>query len=202
MNIYLIRHGQTDWNGGGRLQGNIDTNLNEIGVNQARLAGKRLANQEIGLIYCSNLARAIQTAQLMNDFLQAPLTIVPELREISYGQWEGRLWEEIRRENPDFVQRWLLDRTNLPVPGGESFQDVKNRLQSVIALLQNHASPSVAVVTHEGIIKTLICMFLAIDLEKQARFLFHNGSISTITYDSIQGYRIINLNDTAHQETD
>ncbi|MGE5583173.1 MAG: histidine phosphatase family protein [Bacillota bacterium] len=202
MNIYLIRHGQTAWNNEGRIQGNVDTDLDSIGQKQADLTGKRLAGQQIDQIFCSDLHRAVQTGEIINKHLQAELIIESGLREIKYGQWEGRQWEDIRAHYPEYVEKWLHDRINLPAPGGESFADLQKRLQGVITRIKNQSSQNVLIISHAGVLKTLTCIFLELNLENHSKFVFRNCGISIIRFHTkSQQSQLICLNDCSHLES-
>lgn len=179
----------------------MDPELDATGVRQAELAGERLSKWGIGAIYCSELQRAARTAQIINGYAQARLILLPDLRELSYGTWEGKRREEVERENAVFIQQWLQDRFHISAPGGESFHDLGIRLERVVALLTHATADKIAVVTHQGVLKALLCLFLEISPAKQAHFWFHNGSISAVEYDRpAHHFKILFLNDCAHLE--
>ena len=96
--IYLLRHGQTDWNKVGRMQGQTDIPLNQIGIESAYRAVESVLQKKITSIYSSDLLRAKQTAEIINSYLNVPLNFDKRLREIGYGDIEGKLKEEITPE--------------------------------------------------------------------------------------------------------
>src|SRR6266851_890326 len=98
--IYLIRHGETDWNRDRRIQGQSDTPLNDVGRAQARLLGLKLLDVRFELAYSSDLSRAIETAELILE--PRPIAIATDvgLRERAFGEWEGGLAEEIGQSYP------------------------------------------------------------------------------------------------------
>ena len=201
MIIYLIRHGQTGWNQEGRFQGNRDTELDTTGVRQAEQMGKRLSKTQhpIATIYCSPLTRAVQTAQIINRYTKAKLIPLPDLRELSYGTWEGKKREEVEKENAVFIRQWMEDRFNIPAPGGESFRDLEERLQPVMTTLTSSGAAQVAVLTHQGVLKTLLCLFLGISPAQQSAFWFQNCSLSAVQYNPAASHcKILFLNDYCH----
>jgi probable phosphoglycerate mutase len=103
--IYLIRHGETEWNLAGRWQGHADVPLNELGARQAQLVGRRLAREgaRFDAIYSSDLARAFQTAWEIGAAVKVPVQLLPPLREIDLGAWSGRTYDEIKQLFPEEV---------------------------------------------------------------------------------------------------
>ena len=99
--LLLVRHGETDWNADGRLQGQTDRPLSEFGRRQARQLAEELAGEELDAIYASDLARARETAQIVAERLELPVAFDPDLREKDWGNWEGLTGVE--RDRVEFV---------------------------------------------------------------------------------------------------
>jgi probable phosphoglycerate mutase len=137
--IYYIRHGETEWNALGRLQGVQDIPLNERGRTQSVHAGQILADlfrrdgsiaSSIGFV-ASPLGRARQTMDLVRDVLKLPFSgyaIDDRLREIGYGQWEGSTLAEMQAQDPDLFARRQLEKWTVAPPGGESYVSVQARM--------------------------------------------------------------------------
>jgi broad specificity phosphatase PhoE len=138
-NLYYIRHGETEWNAVGRLQGTQDVPLNDLGRSQAAHVGGVLA----GLFACdgrdklslpfvaSPLGRARATMELVRGTLNQPLhdyTIDDRLREIAYGEWEGSTLAQAQARDPERFARRLADKWNVAAPGGESYAAVQARV--------------------------------------------------------------------------
>lgn len=174
MDILLIRHAETDpgsrenYNG---KKNRFDPPLNERGRAQAELLGRRLAGSRVGKIISSDLTRAADTAQAANRYLDAPIELREELREIDMGMLHGRTWEQLRVELPEQWAAWHRHETDVPYPGGESGGDAAARAMAAVGGILRAGLDSVAVVTHGGIIRILICAMLGIGQEK--RFLFN-----------------------------
>jgi broad specificity phosphatase PhoE len=137
--IYYIRHGETEWNAEGRLQGVQDVPLNDLGRTQAACAGRILADlfardgrSEASLNFvASPLGRARQTMELVRGVLRLPLpdyAIDDRLREIGYGQWEGSTLAEMQAKDPDLFARRQAEKWTVSPPGGESYVAVQARM--------------------------------------------------------------------------
>jgi broad specificity phosphatase PhoE len=135
--IYLIRHGETDWNRAGLLQGTSDIPLNRAGRQQAERLAERLAGVSLDAAYTSPLRRARATAEAVLSGRALPLVELPELREICYGLWQGRGAAPRGRCNPGLEWRWRSSPWRVRFPGGESLMEVEERVAG--ALRRIHA---------------------------------------------------------------
>jgi 2,3-bisphosphoglycerate-dependent phosphoglycerate mutase len=117
--LFLFRHGETDWNREGRLQGHTDTPLNRTGLAQAEALARRLRPHRLDAILSSDLSRALTTARIVADALRVPLTSDPGLRETSVGAAEGLIWADAKaRFGEELTERWYSE--NAAFPGGET----------------------------------------------------------------------------------
>jgi alpha-ribazole phosphatase len=165
--LILIRHGQTDWNVEGRYQGQADVPLNRQGLEQARKVAAALAQEKIDAIYSSDLARARQTAEIIQQATGAPLHIEPRLREISQGLWEGMLFSEIKARDPQRHARRKVDPLNTAPPGGETVGQVRQRvLAAVREILRRHPEQRVALVSHGLALAILITEARGLPIEQ------------------------------------
>lgn len=197
MDLYLIRHGDNP----APAPGNIDPDLTEKGIEQARKLGERLKILAPERVYASTLTRAIQTARVACQDLLIPIEPRSELVEINFGRLREVTWEQYEQENPGYYAEWTRHETDLPYPGGESGADVARRVLPFIEELKASGLRRVAVVTHGGVIRTLLCAFLGLGQEK--RFLFgaplENTSITIVRWDAEEGkWYIHSLNDASH----
>jgi uncharacterized phosphatase len=144
--LVLVRHGQTDWNLQGRIQGSSDIPLNETGRRQAREAGRQLADERWDAIVASPLIRAFETAQLIAAGIGLPnVEAIDDLRERAYGAAEGLTGREAE------------DRYHGSVPGRETREQVLERVHpALVRLAEERPGQSVLVVTHGGVIGTLV----------------------------------------------
>lgn len=196
--IYLVRHGQTLWNSSARYQGHADVGLSDIGREQARALSKRLAKEAINAIYSSDLKRALETASILAEPHNLPVQALPELREINFGAWEGLTFDEIKAKYPELAERWHKLPATVRIPGGETFEEVKERAYSIILkLVQKHDPGAIVVVTHGGTIRAIICALLEIDLNHAFHIRQDNGSLNIIEFYEDWGILCL-LNDTTH----
>jgi broad specificity phosphatase PhoE len=160
--IYYIRHGETEWNANGRLQGTQDVPLNERGVRQAAAAGGILADllarngRDMSVAYVSSpLGRARTTMELVRGTLRLPpddYAIDDRLREIGYGEWEGSTLEQAEARDPDLFARRLADKWRVAAPGGESYDQVQARVSE----WYGGVTRDTVAVAHGGTARTLM----------------------------------------------
>jgi probable phosphoglycerate mutase len=198
--FFLIRHGETVWNLENRFQGQRDSPLSDKGRQQAQRLGEHFKEIEIQALYSSDLGRAVGTAEPIAASKSLPLQTMASLRERSFGIFEGRCREEARAENPEAFEAWNLGSFSEVVPGGESRQNLCER---VIEGLENiaaaHQQQSVAVVTHGGVLSSLWRYFEPSRQEQQG-FLIPNGSISQLSYSDQGQWQVLNWSKVDHLE--
>jgi probable phosphoglycerate mutase len=161
--LILLRHGQTEWNASDRMQGQIDTDLSELGRRQAKdVARDLVARDAIGIV-SSDLRRAYDTARALAD--HTGLAVVPDrrLRETSLGEWEGLTHFEVDARYPGARQAWRLDPTFTP-PGGETKVEVGARslpvVQELFAQRADWPGRTIVLVAHGGLIAALTAALL------------------------------------------
>ncbi|WP_029002883.1 histidine phosphatase family protein [Azorhizobium doebereinerae] len=157
--LFLVRHGETDWNVAGRLQGRRDIPLNSLGRAQAARVGRvlaQLAGGVEGLHFVSSpLSRALETMRILRTTLELPASDFahdPQLAELSFGQWEGMTWPEIRRRDARAVRTRELDPWSFVPPDGESYVMLSQRAGAAVDRVRGDA----VVVTHGGVIRALL----------------------------------------------
>jgi alpha-ribazole phosphatase len=149
--ILLIRHGATDL--AGTFCGHSDPCLNERGRNQSAALLSRLQGENIGAVYTSDLRRAQQTAVVLSTAKAVPLHILPGLREIHFGSWEGLRWSEVEAKDREFAERWLLEYPSLPTPGGEAIGEFEERVLATLGPLLRIEQRPIAIVSHAGVMR-------------------------------------------------
>ena len=171
--LCLIRHGETDWNAEGRLQGRKDIPLNALGRDQATKAGRKLkkilASRAEDLsalsIQCSPLLRTRQTLELARMETGLPpdrSRIDDRLIEFTFGRWEGMTWPEVCAAEPDLARQREIDKWNFTPPGGESYAQLAQRLEP---WLTEQQGPSV-VVSHGGVARALMTLIGGLPAER------------------------------------
>lgn len=197
MNIYLINHGDS-------YQGKDDLSrvLTRKGLRQVGLLGKRLEKFKIDIMYCSSMARAVQTAVLLNKHLLVDVLIRHDLREIDMGTLQDN-WDVVNEFYPDFAKKFSEHIVDVPYPGGECGLDVLLRASNVMSEILDSGYENVAVVAHKGTIRVLLSGILG--LEQQRRFFLglplEDCSISTVRFDADTNRLYVHtINDHAHLE--
>lgn len=156
--VYLVRHGETDWNRHGIVQGTTNIPLNSTGRVQARALARALSLVRFDAAYTSPLDRARATAEtVLADRPGVPLLALPELREMSYGLWQGRGSIPRRRCDPGLEARWREDPWSVRFPGGDSLLDVRTRARDLWdRLVRDHAGQTVLLAGHGHINRVLL----------------------------------------------
>ena len=163
--LVLWRHGETDYNAAGRMQGHLDSALTQVGWNQARFAAPALARFSPELVIASDLHRATDTATVLTEAIGVPLRIDKRLRETHLGEWQGLTGAEVDANYPGERDLWRTDATWAP-PGGESRVDVADRAYEVVAdLMAADAGHTVLLAAHGGLITALTARLLGLPVE-------------------------------------
>ncbi len=159
--LFFVRHGETDWNAEGRLQGKRDTALNDTGRGQAQTVGRLLRDLVPGCegldFIASPLARTRETMELLRHAIGLPRQgyhLEPRLAEISFGEWEGRTWKELRTSEPDLYAARKRDCWHFTPPGGESYAAVAARVRPLLEGLTRDT----LVVSHGGVARAVLTL--------------------------------------------
>jgi 2,3-bisphosphoglycerate-dependent phosphoglycerate mutase/probable phosphoglycerate mutase len=161
--LIIMRHGETDWNAGFRMQGHRDIPLNAKGLGQAAAAAPSVAAHRPDVIVSSDLQRARATAEVIADAMGADVRTDPRLRETSLGQWEGLDRDEVQARWPGQWEQWRHRGARMAPPGGESRLQVSERAARVVDELDAGDHEAALLVTHGGLIVGLTGRLLGID---------------------------------------
>lgn len=166
--LYLIRHGQTEYNVTGQLQGTADSPLTERGIREAKRLKKSLRDTSFSCFYSSVLGRAIHTAMILQEDREVPLLQSFDLNEIGFGEWEGVGKEELEKSCPDnYFRLWNDPVSYIPPRGAESFEDFFSRIRFFSSYLFEQAKEkNILVVTHGIWLKAFYCIFQEKSLEQ------------------------------------
>ncbi len=168
MNIYVTRHGQTDWNLNERIQGRTNTELNETGRLQAEETAQLIKDKKIDLIISSPLKRAKETAEIINKHVNVEIIEDERLQERCFGEGEGRTKTEVRAlkdTNPELTQVWNYN-INTDIFGIETMHDFCNRVYTFLdETIQKYNDKNILIVTHGGVSVPIQCYFEKIPLE-------------------------------------
>ncbi|MFA4943251.1 MAG: histidine phosphatase family protein [Lentisphaeria bacterium] len=162
-NLILVRHGRGGPQRPGAFVGRTDVGLDDAGRRQAAALRPLLAESTPAAVFCSPLRRARETAALALPGV--PATVLPELAEIHFGEWEGRTFAEIAAASPEEVAAWIADEAGYRFPGGEAIAEFRARVGWAAATLAAAAAAGAGTVvafTHGGVIRTMICTLLGL----------------------------------------
>lgn len=201
--LYIIRHGETEWNKIGRYQGITNVPLNENGIAQAKACGNALKDVHFDRILSSDLSRALVTAETIRGNRQLEIKTDERLREINFGDWEKLLFTEIEERWPGLIDQMYRRPDIVKVPNGESFQEVQDRAWSAVSdfLNENNEDETILITCHGGTIRTILCKLLDISISHCWNFSQGNTAINRVFYNGMgeSDHNILNLlNDTAH----
>lgn len=197
-NILLIRHGETDWNREKRLQGYIDIGLNSIGIEQANLLAKVLANESIHAAYASDLSRAFDTAKTIANHHQLEVQQDALLRERCYGEIQGKTYKEIEQTHPENYQAWVTRDANFQPKDGESLQQFYDRVVlGVKQIAKRHLGQTILIVAHGGVLDCIYRDAAKIDLSEKRKIELLNTSLNRLEFDG-ENFEIISWGDTSH----
>ena len=198
MKLILVRHGETDANKRGLIQGVSAAPLNELGLAQAEAAARAVEFEAPFALYASPLLRAAQTAAAIAR--RAGIEPVTEsgLIEMDVGDFDGLTGRELRERFPDVMRRWDENAFDTVPPGGESLSNVRDRAwRTIQTLAQRHESDTVVAVTHNFTIQMIVCATLDMPPNGFRRLKVDLGSITRMDVDP-RRTALVSLNETMH----
>ncbi|TSE00029.1 histidine phosphatase family protein [Skermania sp. ID1734] len=167
--LLLLRHGQTDWNASDRMQGQLDTDLSELGRTQAKDVAREISAKAPVAVISSDLRRAYDTAVAVGEAAQLPVQVDERLRETNLGEWQGLNHVEVDEQYPGARVAWRRDATMSP-PGGESRVDVAHRavplVQELLATQADWDRGPVVLVAHGGLVAALTAALLDLPVDR------------------------------------
>lgn len=161
--IYLLRHGAVVHAETGRFIGHLDVPLSELGERQIAAQAARLASRQISAIYASDLIRARRSGEIVGTAHGLVPTVVPALREMAMGRWDGLTAGEIQRREPERFADWMSRVGEFPFPDGECVSDLEARAwPALVSIIGKHRGEAIVVVAHGGTNRTLLCRALGL----------------------------------------
>lgn len=197
--LYLMRHGETEWNRDGRFQGQTDVHLSDLGRRQAHSLGARMAAVPLAALYSSDLSRATETARIVAAHRREalPVCLEPRLREVDVGGLAGLTLPEIQARYPEYWAALRQDPVATRAPGGECVLDLLERARAAAdAIAGRYPGEAVGIVTHGGLIKALTCHALGLPLNQRDRLQFDNCGITVLRWGT--PLRAITINEVGH----
>jgi alpha-ribazole phosphatase len=196
--VWLIRHGQTDWNTQHRWQGHVPTSLNAHGHTQARALGAHLQHEHIGEVYSSDLPRALQTAQPIAAYRNTQPIIDSRFREVNVGVFQALFPDELEELYPTELAAWRSGDRDYAPPGGESRNAMTKRAMAAFHDVANSSKhDGIAIVTHGGTIRLMLPAICPNDDKLQEKIPVPNTSYTLL--ERVGGkWHIVKLTATPH----
>ena len=197
VRLILMRHGTTDYHAARRYCGFSNPPLNHEGTWQSRQLAARLKDLRIDKIYASDLMRARQTAKIV--FENESIEQATDLREMNFGVFEGLRHEKIMERYPVLYRDWVDNPAKVKPPNGEGLRDLSTRVKErIAAILSQHEGKTVAVVTHGGPIRIVLCDALQFDLTMFWQIRQECGALNVIDYADGAPPAAVAVNDVSH----
>jgi len=198
IRIFIARHGQTDYNRRGLLQGRgIDAPLNETGFKQAELLSSYLNGYSADGLFSSSLVRTWQTAEPLRKAKDMDIIRETDLDEMDFGEFEGKPYLDAAKELDNIQTFWKRGELDVPIPGGESPRQVFNRANSAFHDIVNKFSgTNMVMVLHGRLIRILVSEWLGMGLKNMHKIEHQNAAINQLVYDG--SFRAVYLNKTDH----
>ncbi len=201
--LFITRHGETEWNLQGRVQGSKDSNLTNKGIMQAKKLGKYLEDTPIDRIYTSTSGRAMHTSKLIAAKRTIDIVPMEQLQEMNMGIWEGLTFDEISKKYEEMYKTFWQSPHRLKNHPGESFKALKERVVgAVLKIVQANEGKNILIVAHGIVLNVLMSYFENRPLE----ILFHEPHMLSTCLNEIEvhgeNYTIIRYAETDHYGLD
>ena len=194
--IYIVRHGQTEWNLLGKTQGHGNSDLTPKGIEQAELLADSMTKYPIDYIYSSDLGRAYQTAEIIGNKLNIEVEKTEALREMNFGTWEGRIIKDIIEEDPELYKMWRNEPHLAKIPQGETLSQIKERTDAFIKEInEKYDGKHIVLVTHSLCARIMLLSFLDSDVKNIYRINQANTALNIIELRDY-GPVVMKMNDT------
>jgi alpha-ribazole phosphatase/probable phosphoglycerate mutase len=181
--VWLIRHAEPDAAIHGRCYGSLDASLSQAGREQAARVAERLASEPFAVIYSSPRRRAIETGEAIATNHRLDVITVHDFRELDFGDFEGRTYDDIAATHPELYRQWMETPTEVRFPNGESFAQMRVRvLRAYGGLLARHEHQTIGIVAHGGVIRIILADALGVPDANIFRIAQRYGALNLIRY--------------------
>ena len=196
--IFLIRHGETEWNAVGKLQGISNVQLSSVGLHQARLLADHAPFQTADAIYSSDLVRAQTTAEILAERFNLEVDIDSDLREVSFGDWEGQSIRALAEDLTDGFEKFFTEPDRCRPPHGETFIAAQARVMNAIEkIIDENENRRVIVISHGAVIRLILCAALDMPIRRMWSLGQFNMALNVLRVDD-GNFTLELLNSTAH----
>ncbi len=194
--VYLARHGQVENFAAGVYNGQTDVPIDDVGRDQMHSLLEKVRDRGITAVYCSDLSRNVEGAEIITRGLNLPYEKLPGIRERNFGEWEGLTYEEIGKNYPELFEWWKKDVTAVRPPGGgESSHDLSERvLKTYLPLIEKHRGESICIVAHGGVNRIILAHAMKLDIRHIFRIDQGFGCLNVIDYyeDGFAHVKLVN----------
>ncbi len=198
MILYCVRHAESVYNGDGRIQGQADPPLSELGHRQAAALAVGLKKfPDVQAIFASPLQRAMQTATPIAEAIGLEIQNDDRLKELNAGIFQGKRWDEIVEQHPQEAVAWKSLEPDFVIPGGESRRQLMHRGRAVLEAIRGSGAQRAVVVAHGGLLTAALRALLEVPVNSNP-FSLMNASVSQLTWPSPEStlVKLITLNET------
>ncbi|MBA5851246.1 alpha-ribazole phosphatase [Clostridium sp. cel8] len=185
MNIYLVRHGETEANFSGIYYGKNEYDLTKRGIEQSKKLSILLKKINFDKIYISEKKRTLKTANeiFQNKYKSQEFIVDSRINEMDLGEFEGKNYKDIEKLYPIHWEKWCSDWKNVSPPGGESYVQFYTRVKSFMQDILKMKAENILIITHSGVIRSIYCWVLNDNIDLFWKFASHNGDLSIIKYE-------------------
>lgn len=180
--IAIVRHGSVAAEYHRRYIGSTNVPIDAVGMKQAQAVGSFLHAGDFASCICSPMARTLKTAKIISKETAVPLSTEVLLREVDFGEWEGLNFDEVSNRFPDEVKQWLALGDDFVFPGGESIRGFHSRVTVAVERLLKSKERNQIVVTHGGVFRVMLCIFLGIPVKHVNAFSVMYGTTALVEF--------------------
>lgn len=199
MQLFAVRHGETEWNKAGKQQGHLNSDLTKLGLLQARAMAHGLSGYKIDYMYTSDLGRALQTADIISNVLKLEYVTEPSLRERNLGILQGLTMQEFKIRFPADAEKFAGRDPDYVIPLGESVrQRYERSINFINELTEKYPAANVLVVCHGGVLTSFMQSALDLPLEQKRKYSLYNGSINRFTVTETGGWQLDTWGELSH----
>lgn len=183
MRLVLVRHAETEESTRGRCYGSLDVGLSPGGRRQCASLARALKDEPLAAVVTSPRVRAAETAEAIATLHGLEVRVDDDLRELDFGELEGRTYDEIAATQPELYARWMSEPTRVRFPGGESYADLHARTLTAVARIRaDHEGRTIVVVTHGGVVRAIVGDVLGMPAERVFRIAVDPGSVTIVEW--------------------
>ena len=198
MKLYLTRHGETEWNVAKKLQGWENSHLTENGLKRAHQFKELVKDVKFDKIYTSNQKRAVDTANIIKNGRDIPIIELQELRELSFGNWEGRTLADIKNKDAELFDIFLNSPLLYKPSSGESISDLFKRAKLALSKIGNEDGENILIVSHGVTIRAIITILKNLDIDGYKEIPVYPGASLSIFEKHETGWISIIEGDISH----